>query len=85
MEATGVNEDLIIQYIKSGRLRLAQCSNLGYKCDKCGSPIQEGILCGNCIDDFRFQLKAYNEEEQRKREIEERNRANAFLFEDQKM
>jgi len=84
IEATGVDENLIIKYIKSGRLRLAQFPNLGYKCDKCGSSIREGILCEKCSDDLRFQLKAYQEEEQRKREIEERNRTNTYLFKDQK-
>lgn len=84
IEATGVDEDLIIKYIKNGRLRLAQFPNLGYKCDKCGATIREGVLCQNCIDDLRLQLKIHQEDEQRKQEMEERNRTNTYLFKDHK-
>ena len=84
IEATGVDEDLIYKYIKNGRLRLVQFPNLGYKCEKCGSLIREGILCESCIDDLRNQLEAYHEEEQRKQEIEARNRMNTYLFRNHK-
>lgn len=84
IEATGVDEDLIIKYIKSGRLRLAQFPNIGYKCDQCGVMIREGVLCGSCVDGLRSQLRTHQEEERRQQEIEERNRANTYLFKDTK-
>ena len=84
VEAIEVDKELLVKFIKSGRLRLAQFPNLGYKCDKCGATIQEGILCSNCASELRSQLRIVQEDERRQREIEERNRANTYLFKDKK-
>ena len=37
VEATDVSEELLLKFIKSGRIQVKQFPNLGYPCDKCGS------------------------------------------------
>lgn len=72
VEATGVSEELILKFIKSGRLQLTNFPNFGYPCDKCGAIIREGRLCGSCAGELKADLKIVEHEEQRKREIEKR-------------
>lgn len=47
-EATGVETDLIYQWVREGRLVPAMFPNIGYPCRSCGSIIKEGVLCHNC-------------------------------------
>jgi flagellar operon protein (TIGR03826 family) len=67
VEATGVKESLLIKFIKSGRLQLAQFPNLGYPCDRCGTLIREGRLCVNCSTDWNKQLEMLQKEEEMKK------------------
>ncbi|WP_108668999.1 TIGR03826 family flagellar region protein [Peribacillus acanthi] len=73
VEGTGVTEDLIVKFIKAGRLKLAQFPNLGYSCEKCGTTIRDGKLCGACATQLKSQLSTFEKEELRKRDIQERN------------
>lgn len=41
VEETGVPEELIMKFIKKGRIRLVHFPNLGYPCESCGRPIQK--------------------------------------------
>ncbi|AGT33474.1 hypothetical protein M493_16300 [Geobacillus genomosp. 3] len=66
VEATGVPEALLVKFIKSGRLTLAQLPNLGYPCDRCGKLIREGRMCSDCSKDLQGQLEAVKKEEKRK-------------------
>src|SRR5690625_303533 len=52
VDATGVEENLIIKFIKEKRLRTTQFPNLSYPCEKCGKPINTGKLCNDCSDDM---------------------------------
>ena len=74
VEDTEVDEDLLIKFIRTGRLKLAQFPNLGYKCEKCSVIIREGKLCASCINQLRKQLSIFEQEEQRLLEVEERER-----------
>ncbi|MBD5559255.1 MAG: flagellar protein [Clostridia bacterium] len=47
VEDTGVNEKLIIRFLKEGRLEFDNASGL-IVCEKCGAPITGGTLCRNC-------------------------------------
>lgn len=47
-EATGVEEDLIIKFLKQNRLRAANFPQLKYPCESCGNPISEKTLCSSC-------------------------------------
>ncbi|WP_042350844.1 TIGR03826 family flagellar region protein [Bacillus massiliigorillae] len=78
VEDTGVDEDLLIKFIKMGKLKLSQFPNLGYKCESCGSFIQEGSLCATCTNNMRKQLKTYNQEEKRKAELIEKEKKVTF-------
>nr|WP_246861245.1 TIGR03826 family flagellar region protein [Bacillus sp. REN3] len=71
-EGTGVSEELILKFIKTGKLQIAQFPNLGYPCDKCGSIIRQGKLCSKCAGEIKADLKAHEHEETRKKEIANR-------------
>ncbi|MDG5786678.1 hypothetical protein QA612_04180 [Evansella sp. AB-P1] len=69
-EETGVEKNLIYQFIREGRLHLSQFPNLGYPCEKCGVSIREGRLCGDCNREIRTGMTRLNQEkafENRKR------------------
>lgn len=65
---TGVEEEVIVKFIRSGRLKVAKHPNIGYNCSRCGSTIQYGTLCTVCSTDLRKQLADFVQEEQRERE-----------------
>ncbi|SFM23863.1 flagellar operon protein TIGR03826 [Gracilibacillus orientalis] len=74
VEATGVKEDIILQFVKDNRLRSSQFPNLSYPCQRCGDPIASGKICENCTNkissDLRYQqeverVKQKNEQEQK--------------------
>jgi flagellar operon protein (TIGR03826 family) len=79
VDATGVEEELLLKFIRTGRLKLTQFPNLGYPCDKCGAIIREGKLCENCADELRQELDTYHKEEERKKEIENREKAITYF------
>lgn len=72
VEATGVSEEQILKFIKTNRLQLANFPNFGYPCDKCGTIIREGRLCTSCAGEIKADLKIYEKEEQRKKEVSKR-------------
>ncbi|MBE4907058.1 hypothetical protein IMZ08_03175 [Bacillus luteolus] len=78
VEATEVEEELILKFIRTGRLKLANFPNLGYPCQKCGTLIREGKLCGHCSSDIRSQLSELEKEQVRQREIKDRNKTTYF-------
>jgi flagellar operon protein (TIGR03826 family) len=73
IDATGVKESLLIKFIKSGRLQLAQFPNLGYPCDRCGTLIREGRMCANCSKDLNKQLEMLQKEEEMKKHRQVKN------------
>lgn len=83
-EATGVEEELILKFIKTGRLKLTQFPNLGYPCDKCGKIIQKGKLCDPCAEELRKQLELHSKEEERRKEIEKRDKSATYFSVDEK-
>ena len=72
VEATGVAEELILKFVKNGKLQIAQFPNLGYPCDKCGKVIRQGRLCEWCAGEIKADLKVVEHEEQRKKELAKR-------------
>ncbi|MEH7381347.1 TIGR03826 family flagellar region protein [Bacillus sp. JJ1533] len=78
-EGTGVDEELIIKFIRTGKLKLAQFPNLGYPCQKCRTIIREGILCDDCSKELRGELSTFEQEEERKKEIREREKRTYFV------
>ncbi|WP_117168758.1 TIGR03826 family flagellar region protein [Paraliobacillus sediminis] len=55
-EGTGVEQELIIKFVKEQRLRSSQFPNLTYPCDKCGDQIQDGKLCTSCSEELTSEL-----------------------------
>src|SRR5699024_4160043 len=48
VKATGVEEELIIKFMKQNRLRASQFPKLAYPCENCGIDTVEGRLCDDC-------------------------------------
>lgn len=74
VEQTGVDEKAIIKFVKKGRLQKTQFPNLGYPCERCGHIITKGLYCEKCISELRTELETFQKEEQRKKEILEREK-----------
>lgn len=83
-KGTGVDRELIMKFIKTGRLRLTQFPNLGYPCDRCGTIIQKGKLCDSCMKELRKDLELHMKEEERKKEIEEKEKQITYYAVDEK-
>ncbi|WP_062354109.1 TIGR03826 family flagellar region protein [Bacillus kwashiorkori] len=71
---TGVEEALILKFIKKGRIRLVQFPNLAYPCEKCGRPIKTGKICETCMKELRTDLDSFEKERARQAEIAEREK-----------
>lgn len=65
VEKTGVDQDLIIKFIRKGRIQLVQFPNLQYPCERCGAPIQKGTICENCIKELKQDLEIFEKEQAR--------------------
>ncbi|MBU8881171.1 hypothetical protein BGM26_19800 [Bacillus sp. FJAT-29790] len=84
VDTTGVEEELILKFIKTGRLKLTQFPNLGYPCDKCGAIIKEGKICKRCAEELRKDLDIHSAEELRRKEIERREKHATYFAVDEK-
>lgn len=63
VEETGVSEELILKFIRQGRIQLVNFPNLGYPCERCGKMIREGRLCFSCKKDIQSQIDQMEKEE----------------------
>lgn len=59
VKATGVEETLIVKFIREKRLHPSQFPKLAYPCERCGSPIASGNLCENCTSEFHDDLNRH--------------------------
>ena len=84
VDSTEIEEELLLKFIRTGRLKLAQFPNLGYPCDKCGVLIREGKLCDKCTEEFRKDLSTHTMEEGRRKEIERRDKQATYFAVDEK-
>ena len=55
-EGTGVDEKVILKFIKEGRLKGMEDS-IELKCETCGKSITTGRLCPSCMNKFSAGLK----------------------------
>ena len=79
VEETGVEEELIIKFVKERRLLPTDFPNLAYPCDRCGRGITTGKLCENCQQELKRDLAMLQEEERMKQERKERERENIYF------
>ncbi|GAA0484877.1 membrane protein [Salinibacillus aidingensis] len=82
-EATGVEERLIMKFVKERRLHTSQFPNLAYDCERCGNPIQEGKICGNCRDELQRDL-AREEAAESIKEQQGKDKSRTYFNVDQK-
>lgn len=61
IDATGIEEAIIIKFIKEGRLRASQFPNLAYACEKCGTNIVTGKICNDCAEQLKRELGQHEE------------------------
>jgi flagellar operon protein (TIGR03826 family) len=79
---TGVEERLIIKFVRTGKLRISQFPNLGIPCEKCGANIKSGRLCGKCGNSLVTDLQAFENEEKRLTEIQGNDKKNTYYMKD---
>ncbi len=80
VEATGVEEKLIIKFIREKRLRTSQFPMLAYGCERCGKNITSGNICTDCSQEIRGDLEKFEEEKERnaERKSEEEKRTDVY-------
>ncbi|WP_337020284.1 TIGR03826 family flagellar region protein [Oceanobacillus massiliensis] len=69
VEATNVEEELIMKFVKEKRLRPTEFPNLAYPCERCGTDIISGKLCVSCTAQLKKDLTAFEETEKRREEM----------------
>ena len=74
VRATGVEELMLMKFIKSGKLRITSNPNLGYGCEYCGSLIREGRFCESCQDDLLADLAMHERDEYIHKQMKEHER-----------
>jgi len=72
-EATDVEEKLIFQWIEEGRLLVKNFPNLYYPCSSCGTLIQSGKLCKDCVDKIKQDLDTYEADSLKKHDEHEQH------------
>lgn len=60
-EATGAPINLIIRFIKEGRLTVSSNPHLAYPCERCGQLITQGRFCKKCTAELQKDLDALKE------------------------
>lgn len=78
VEATGVDEDTIIKFLKQKRLRASDFPRLGYPCEKCGKNITEGRLCEDCATYIQSEARIHDEIQKRKEERKKRSETSVY-------
>ncbi|WNF36587.1 hypothetical protein RJD24_19535 [Bacillaceae bacterium IKA-2] len=61
-EGTDVKEELVVKFIKQGRLHLQSFPNLAYPCESCKRMIREGRICGECKGNITSGLSRMDSE-----------------------
>lgn len=77
VEDTGVEEKIIIKFVKQKRLRTSVFPNLEYLCERCDNKITSGQLCEDCRMEMVKEVFDFQEEEA-KRTLEEKERINTY-------
>ncbi|MCY8836059.1 TIGR03826 family flagellar region protein [Bacillus atrophaeus] len=61
-EETGVEEELILKFIRQKRIQITHLPNLAYPCERCDTSIREGKFCKACQSDIEGQMDRLNQE-----------------------
>lgn len=57
-EGTGVDTSKIIEFLRQGRLEIADDSNLILECEICGVSIRTGRFCDKCASDMKREFSS---------------------------
>ncbi len=79
VDATGVEEELIIKFVKERRLTPKDFPMLAYPCERCGEDITTGHICSNCTEELKQDLAQAKEEERVKSERKKREKTNIYF------
>lgn len=71
VKATGVEEELIIKFMKQNRLRASQFPKLAYPCESCGVDIVEGRLCTDCQQEIKRDLSVHEDIERIRQQMKD--------------
>ncbi|NGP44943.1 hypothetical protein G4V62_08210 [Bacillaceae bacterium SIJ1] len=74
VEKTGVEEPVILKFLKKGRLRVVNFPNLGYPCERCGQAIQQGTICDSCSQEISRDLATFDKEQERTARVKAESR-----------
>ncbi len=77
---TGVSVRQITQFVREGRISVAESPNLGYPCDSCGTLINKGRLCDKCTNNFNQKVKKVTEGSKEERVLKQNT---YYQFKDQ--
>lgn len=79
VDATGVEEELIIKFVKERRLTPKDFPMLAYPCERCGEDITTGHICSNCTEELKQDLAQAEEEERVKSKRKKREKTNIYF------
>ncbi|WP_164668078.1 TIGR03826 family flagellar region protein [Virgibacillus doumboii] len=72
VKATGIEEYLIIKFIREKRLLTSKFPKLAYPCERCGVDIVTGKYCSNCTDELKRDLEIHERNEKRAEQNKDR-------------
>jgi flagellar operon protein (TIGR03826 family) len=56
-ERTGIDEQLVLQFLRDGRLVLGQGVADSLRCERCGAQIRTGRLCDRCLASLTSEVR----------------------------
>lgn len=57
-EATGIEGQIIMRFIRSGRLVVVQPQGFGLTCERCGKAIATGVVCAECAAAMTREIRS---------------------------
>ncbi|MDF2557332.1 MAG: flagellar protein [Bacillales bacterium] len=79
VEETKVSATQIREFILAERILSSNFSNLSYSCESCGSKIQSGKLCSNCLQTINKLAKQVTQEVTPHREVEKSGKSSGYI------
>ncbi|GAB7389200.1 membrane protein [Bacillaceae bacterium] len=77
-KGTGVSVKQIIQFIRQGRISIADLPNMGIPCESCGKPIKQGRLCADCSNRLYKTFQEAYEQALEKKPEEDSGRSQGY-------
>ncbi|MFY4775083.1 TIGR03826 family flagellar region protein [Metabacillus sp. RGM 3146] len=74
VERTSVEEELVLKFIRLGRIQISNFKNLGYPCEKCRTMIREGKICLSCKKDLEAQISQMKREENHRSQMAQKTK-----------